>query len=63
MLDPWDGGHISAGKYSYIQFTFGSILWISRKIGLNVEFSTFSGTTWLTDFEALIVAGGLKFRF
>jgi hypothetical protein len=61
--DIWSGDAIEAGNYSYFQLTFGSILWISRKVGLNFELSTFSGTTGLLDFEGPIFLGGLKLRF
>jgi len=61
--DIWSGDAIEAGNYSYFQLTFGSILWISRKVGLNFELSTFSGTTGFLDFEGPIFLGGLKLRF
>ena len=61
--DFWSSDTVEAGDYSYFQLTFGSILWISRKVGLNFELSTFSGTTGLLDFEGPIFLGGLKLRF
>lgn len=61
--DIWGGDTIEAGNYSYFQLTFGSILWITRKVGLNFELSTFSGTTGLLEFEGPIFMGGLKLRF
>jgi hypothetical protein len=60
--DIWSGDTIEAGNYSYFQFTFGSILWITRKVGLNFELSTFSPTGFL-EFEGPIYMGGLKLRF
>lgn len=64
IKDIWFGETIvEAGNYSYFQFTFGSILWITRKVGLNFELSTFSGTTDLFDFEVPIFMVGLKGRF
>ncbi len=59
----WSGDTIEAGNYSYFQLTFGSILWINRKVGLNFELSIFSGTTGLLDFEGPIFMGGIKYRF
>jgi len=62
--DIWFGDTIAeAGNYSYFQFTFGSILWITRKVGLNFELSTFSGTTGLPELEGPIFIVGLKGRF
>jgi len=62
-LGLWNGYSEGSEGYSYFQFTFGSILWISRKVGLNIELSTLSGETDFTDFEGPIVSGGLKIRF
>jgi hypothetical protein len=61
--DIWSGDIIEAGNYFYFQLTFGSIIWINRKIGLNFEVSAFSGTTWLSELEGPVFMGGLKFRF
>ncbi len=64
IKDIWFGETIvEAGNYSYFQFTFGSILWITRKVGLNFELSTFSGTTGLPELEGPIFIVGLKGRF
>ncbi|NIO48575.1 MAG: hypothetical protein GTN73_03925 [Candidatus Aminicenantes bacterium] len=61
--DIWSGETIEAGNYSYFQFTFGSIFWISRNAGLNFELSTFSGATGILELEGPIFMGGLKYRF
>ena len=61
--DIWSGDTIDAGNNSYFQFTFGSILWITRKIGFSFELSTFSGNTGLFEFDGPIYMGGLKLRF
>jgi hypothetical protein len=54
---------VEVGNYSYFQSTFGGILWITRKVGLNFEFSTFSGTIGWLEFEDPIFMVGLKGRF
>jgi len=56
------GFDISAGDYSYLQFTAGSVLWFSQAVGLNAEFSYFSGTTGSTQLVGPIICGGLKLR-
>jgi hypothetical protein len=61
--DIWSGDTYKGGEYSYFQFTFGIILWITRKIGLSFEVSTFSGNTVFIEFEEPIYLGGLKLRF
>jgi hypothetical protein len=57
-----------AGTYTYLQFTLGSIFWLTESIGLNVEGTTFTGNMGLKDAEDLAirrftVLGGVKFRF
>jgi hypothetical protein len=59
--------HWEAGTYSYFQFTLGSIFWITRNIGFNIEGSAFAGSLGLVDYEdfavpSLIVLAGVKFR-
>jgi len=59
----WD-----AGTYTYLQFTLGSIFWLTPSIGLNIEGSAFAGKLGLADsedFAALpfVVLGGVKVRF
>jgi hypothetical protein len=56
------GFDITAGDYSYLQFTAGSVLWFSRAVGINAEFSYFSGTTGSTQLVGPVIAGGLKLR-
>jgi len=57
-----------AGTYTYVQFTLGSIFWLTQSIGLNVEGSAFAGNLGLADFEdfgasSFVVLGGVKVRF
>lgn len=57
-----------AGTYTYVQFTLGSIFWLTKSIGLNIEGSAFAGKLGLADFEdfaasSFVVLGGVKFRF
>jgi hypothetical protein len=57
-----------AGTYTYLQFTLGSIFWLTESIGLNVEGTTFTGNMGVQDLEGLAVPrftvlGGVKFRF
>ncbi|MDH5705974.1 MAG: hypothetical protein OEZ45_08140 [Candidatus Aminicenantes bacterium] len=54
---------ISEGKYSYLQLTGGSDLWLSPRIGLCLELSAFAGSTGSTEVEGAIIHGGLKLRF
>ncbi len=62
--DIWFGETIAeAGNYYYFQFTFGGNLWITRKLGLNFELSTFSGAPDFFEFEAPIFMVGLNARF
>jgi len=56
------------GTYTYLQFTLGSVFWLTPSIGLNVEGSAFAGNLGLQDFEdfgaaSFIVLGGVKVRF
>jgi len=56
------------GTYTYVQFTLGSIFWLTQRIGLNVEGSAFSGNLGRADFEdfgaaSFVVLGGIKVRF
>ena len=59
----WSGAILESENHSYFQLTVGSIFWISRKIGFNIELSFFSESEWLDELEQPIVAGGLKIRF
>jgi hypothetical protein len=61
--DIWSGDTIEAGNYSYFQFTFGGILWLDRKVGLNFELSTFSRDIEFLELEGPIFMAGAKFRF
>ncbi len=54
---------IEPGNYSYLQLTGGSVFWISKKIGLNVEVSAFTGATGAGEIAAPIFLGGLRLRF
>ncbi len=61
--DIWFGDTIAAaGNYYYFQFTFGGILWITRKFGLNFELSTFSGAPGFFELDGTIFLVGLKGR-
>jgi hypothetical protein len=61
--DLWSGATVDAGNNSYFQFTFGSILWVTRKIGLSFELSTLSGQIEDFEFDGPIYMGGIKFKF
>jgi hypothetical protein len=63
ILYSWNGCSEETKGHPYFQFTFGSIFWISRKIGFNIELSTLSGDTDFTDIEGPLIAGGFKIRF
>lgn len=54
---------ISSGKYTYLQMTGGSVIWLSRKIGFNFELSAFAGPTGSGEIEGALLLGGLKVRF
>jgi len=59
---------MEAGNYTYLQFTLGSVFWLTQRVGLHVEGSAFSGNLGLQDLEDLgtlsfIVLGGVKVRF
>ena len=54
---------VDAGHYSYFQFTFGSVFWFSQRIGINLEISTFSESTWHSELGGYVGMAGLKFRF
>ncbi len=59
---------MEAGTYTYVQFTLGSIFWLTQRVGLNVEGSAFSGNLGRADFEdfgvsSFVVLGGIKVRF
>jgi hypothetical protein len=56
------------GTYTYLQFTLGSVFWLTPSIGLNVESSAFAGNLGLQDLEdfgaaPFVVLGGVKVRF
>ena len=62
--DSFSNINIAAGEYSYFQITGGSIFWISKNFGLNVEASTFSTeATGSTEIAGPLLFGGLKIRF
>jgi len=61
--DIGSGITISSGKYTYLQMTGGSVIWLSRKIGFNFEISTFGGPTGSAEIEGALFLGGLKIRF
>ena len=54
---------VAAGSYSYLQFTFGGILWIHRKLGLTFELSTFSKSAEVLEKDESVFMIGLKGRF
>jgi hypothetical protein len=59
---------MEAGTYTYVQFTLGSIFWLTQSVGLNVEGSALAGNLGLADFEdfgaaSFVVLGGIKVRF
>ncbi|MCJ7486940.1 MAG: hypothetical protein MUQ25_12355 [Candidatus Aminicenantes bacterium] len=56
------------GTYTYVQFTLGSIFWLTQSFGLNVEGSAFAGNFGQADFEdfgasSFVVLVGIKIRF
>jgi len=56
------------GTYTYVQFTLGSVFWLTPSIGLNIEGSAFAGNLGLQEFEdfgasSFVVLGGVKVRF
>jgi len=57
------GISIEAGEYSYFQLTGGSIFWITKNFGLNIEASTFTSTPGSSEITGPIFFGGLKLRF
>jgi len=63
VFNLWNGYGEGSEGYSYLQFTFGNIFWLSRHMGFHIELSTMVGDTDFTDFEGPVVSGGLKIRF
>lgn len=53
----WEGG-----TYTYLQLTLGTIIWMTRGMGLNFETSVFMGDPGLVDFDDIVAMGGLTFR-
>ncbi|MCX6572257.1 MAG: hypothetical protein NT006_12720 [Candidatus Aminicenantes bacterium] len=56
------------GRFNYVQFTLGSIFWLTKTIGLNVEGSAFAGKPGLEDYgdfavPSFVFLGGVKRRF
>lgn len=54
----WD-----AGQYFYFQGTLGSVVWLSRCLGLNIEASVYAGPSGMTEGLALTFLAGGKIRF
>jgi hypothetical protein len=59
---------METGTYTYVQFTLGSIFWLTQSVGLNVEGSALMGNLGRADFEdfsvtSFVVLVGTKVRF
>jgi hypothetical protein len=66
--DTFSDVHWEAGTNTYLQFTLGTIFWVTSNIGLNIEGSAFAGKFGLEDFgdfavPSVIVLAGAKVRF
>jgi hypothetical protein len=65
--DAFDDFQWEAGTYTYLQFTLGSIFWLNKSIGLNVEVSALEGKLGLADLDdvhalSFVILGGVKVR-